>query len=753
MIKRFLPIYQTGWFYLLILFFMACYIYVSIGAFNKANQLNIDLLSKITPSHTPSQNNSQLKEAEILTLHSSFNENNIESIKTLLTYYPNSQITFLGNYSSVFIENLKQYLSSTSRKQRIVTSSNTYFSGQALETKSSMMLAGAVDWFRFATKDNIQRLNSKHLIYTPLQLNQRQSYSLLWQHGGETYLTLPGEILRQVSSTQDLSLSRHWQLNLINTQQALVPTTFTLGFLGEVFAAGSSYDIYQNALTNNALESIPLTSVQQFIEQKKRTYTTEPSKGLYKVIIITDNSMGTHAVLKQLLVKLSKNDYLSQNLLTLLLAWIVAAVGLAIIWLIRSLPFKQQLIGMISYAIILFILQAFKFTQQQWFEILPIILLIMGCWLLFLAYQKEYNLFLTALNEQPKQAKISPSAIPAITNKSISNKSKVVYKSPQNFSPTTTMTMSSSSLTEEDLEQTLVLTDSPIKRTAPVSQHLTVDNFGRYQVEGILGKGAMGIVYQGVDPKINRHVAIKTLQLSDEVGSTESIEAKERFFREAQTAGGLSHANIVTIYDVGEENNLGYIAMDLLTGAPLSLFTQPGQTLPVPLVYKLLMQITDALDYAHNQNVVHRDIKPANIIYDDDLLKVTVTDFGIAYVSDNSKTRTGIIMGSPYYMSPEQILGLKVDGRSDIFSLGVTFYQLLCGHLPFEGESIATVAYQITKAKPLAVNQHNSNLPASALRITNKAMHKDIEKRYQTMAEFKLALVNALKRDFKIIAS
>jgi serine/threonine protein kinase len=310
---------------------------------------------------------------------------------------------------------------------------------------------------------------------------------------------------------------------------------------------------------------------------------------------------------------------------------------------------------------------------------------------------------------------------------------------------------------EDELEQTLVILDSPQSRTqqkvqsqAKISHHLTVENFGRYQVEGILGKGAMGIVYQGVDPKINRHVAIKTLQLSDDIDSVEFGEAKERFFREAQTAGGLSHANIVTIYDVGEDNHLGYIAMDLLTGAPLSLFTQPGQILPTPLVYQLLIQITDALDYAHNQNVVHRDIKPANIIYDDDLLKVTVTDFGIAYVSDNSKTRTGIIMGSPYYMSPEQILGLKVDGRSDIFSLGVTFYQLLCGHLPFEGESIATVAYQITKAKAIAVNQHNKNLPASAMRICNKAMHKDIEKRYQSMAEFKLALTSALKKDFKV---
>jgi len=408
---------------------------------------------------------------------------------------------------------------------------------------------------------------------------------------------------------------------------------------------------------------------------------------------------------------------------------------------------------MVSYALALFILQYFKFNQQQWLEVLPVLLLIAGSWGAQIAYQNELSLFFNALNSQASQQRRTIKPIAVAPKKNIVNKNKQDYKSPQNFSPTAKIITEPVSSPSEDLAQTVVLVESSVKAQSTMSHHLTVESFGRYQVEGILGKGAMGIVYQGVDPKINRHVAIKTLQLSNEVDTAEFVEAKERFFREAQTAGGLSHANIVTIYDVGEENNLGYIAMDLLTGAPLSLFTQPEQTLPVPLVYKLLMQITDALDYAHNQNVVHRDIKPANIIYDDDLLKVTVTDFGIAYVSDNSKTRTGIIMGSPYYMSPEQILGLKVDGRSDIFSLGVTFYQLLCGHLPFEGESIATVAYQITKAKAVAVNQRNTKLPASALRITNKAMHKDIEKRYQTMAEFKLALVNALKRDFKISAS
>jgi len=752
MIKRILPIHQTGWFYLIILFFGASYWYFSVGGLNQANQLNIDLLNQLVPTTLSTQNDSQLKTADILTLQSSFNENDIDAIKTLLTYYPNSQLTLFGKYTSVFITSLGEYLSSVDRKQKVIIGSDEFYSGQALETQSEMMLASTLDWFRYSTTDEIKKLNSKHFIYTPFQPNYRQSFSLLWQQEEQTYLTLPGEILKQLSQNNQLSLNRHWQLSLINAQNTIIPKSMALGFLGEVFTAGKAYNLTQGKLEINNLEKIPLISVNQFIEQKNRTTATELSSHQYKIIIITDQNMNAHDVVKPLLIKLTDGDYLSQNILTFLLSWILVVIGLTLTWLIRHLSLKQQSIGIVSYALTLFILQCFKFNQQQWFEILPIILVVSGSWLLLLAYQKECNLFLTALNSHSVPKEYSPAPVPVTPNKAITNKNKQVYKSPQNFSPTSTMTSMLAPSPVEDLEQTLVLAESPIKRKATLSQHLTVENFGRYQVEGVLGKGAMGIVYQGVDPKINRHVAIKTLQLSDEVDSTESTEAKERFFREAQTAGGLSHANIVTIYDVGEENNLGYIAMDLLTGAPLSLFTQPEQTLPVPLVYKLLMQITDALEYAHNQNVVHRDIKPANIIYDDDLLKVTVTDFGIAYVSDNSKTRTGIIMGSPYYMSPEQILGLKVDGRSDIFSLGVTFYQLLCGHLPFEGESIATVAYQITKAKPVGVNQHKTNLPASALRITNKAMHKDIDKRYQTMAEFKLALANALKRDFKINA-
>lgn len=318
---------------------------------------------------------------------------------------------------------------------------------------------------------------------------------------------------------------------------------------------------------------------------------------------------------------------------------------------------------------------------------------------------------------------------------------------------------------EDELETTLVI-DGSQESTASRADLFNIKSFGRYQTEGILGKGAMGIVFQGVDPKINRHVAIKTLYLHDSFMQAESSsnseqmeqkKAVERFFREAETAGNLSHANIVTIYDVGEQEvesptgtqTLGYIAMDLLEGSALDNFTTQKSLLPPSLVFQLIIQMADALEYAHQSNIVHRDIKPANIIFNQILNKATLTDFGIAYIVDHSKTKTGTIMGSPYYMSPEQVIGKKVDGRSDIFSLGVTMYQLLTGELPFRGESIASVAFHITNTKHQSVRNHLSKLPSSTARITNKALQKDVGKRYQSMKEFKQALVNALKKDYK----
>ena len=212
---------------------------------------------------------------------------------------------------------------------------------------------------------------------------------------------------------------------------------------------------------------------------------------------------------------------------------------------------------------------------------------------------------------------------------------------------------------------------------------------GRYQIEKELGKGAMGVVYLGKDPKIGRMVAIKTMALAQEFEADELVEVKERFFREAETAGRLNHQNIVTIYDTGEEHDLCYIAMELLKGADLAPFTKPGNLLPVDRSVSIIARAGEALSYAHKQGVVHRDIKPANMMYDPETDTLKLADFGIARLTDSSKTKTGMVLGTPSFMSPEQLAGKKVDGRSDLFSLAGTLYQLLCGKLPFEGESMA----------------------------------------------------------------
>jgi CHASE2 domain-containing sensor protein len=223
---------------------------------------------------------------------------------------------------------------------------------------------------------------------------------------------------------------------------------------------------------------------------------------------------------------------------------------------------------------------------------------------------------------------------------------------------------------------------------------------GRYQVEKELGKGAMGVVYLGTDPKISRVVAIKTMALSQEFDADELEDVKTRFFREAETAGRLNHPNIVTIFDAGEEHDLAYIAMEFLKGQDLVPYTKPDNLFPLLKVMSIVARVADALAYAHTQNVVHRDIKPANVMYEpgSDMLKVT--DFGIARITDSSKTKTGMVLGTPAYMSPEQLAGKKIDGRSDLFSLGVSLYQLTCGKLPFEGDSMAQLMFKITNEPP-----------------------------------------------------
>lgn len=259
---------------------------------------------------------------------------------------------------------------------------------------------------------------------------------------------------------------------------------------------------------------------------------------------------------------------------------------------------------------------------------------------------------------------------------------------------------------------------------------------GRYAIEKELGKGAMGVVYMGRDPKINRVVAIKTMALSQEFEGDELADVKERFFHEAETAGRLNHPNIVTMFDAGEEHDLAYIAMEFLKGKDLVAHTKPDQLLPLPRVLSIVARVAEALSYAHENNVVHRDIKPANIMYEPESDQVKVTDFGIARITDSSKTKTGMVLGTPSYMSPEQLAGKKIDGRSDLFSLGVTLYQMSCGRLPFDGESMAQLMFKIANEAHPDIRGIRPDLPESLVAVIDKALTKNPDQRYQTGAEF-----------------
>ncbi|MEO7726076.1 MAG: serine/threonine-protein kinase [Burkholderiales bacterium] len=270
---------------------------------------------------------------------------------------------------------------------------------------------------------------------------------------------------------------------------------------------------------------------------------------------------------------------------------------------------------------------------------------------------------------------------------------------------------------------------------------------GRYQVEKELGKGAMGVVYLGKDPKIGRVVAIKTMALSQEFDADELQDVKDRFFREAETAGRLNHPHIVTIFDAGEEHDLAYIAMEFLKGKDLAPFIKPDNLLPLPKVMSIVARVAEALSYAHTNNVVHRDIKPANIMYELESDTVKVTDFGIARITDSSKTKTGMVLGTPSYMSPEQLSGKKIQGSSDLFSLGVTLYQMSCGYLPFQGDSMAQLMFKIANEPHVDILTRNPTLPGCLVDIVNKALSKQPEERFQTGDELAQAIRACMASD------
>ena len=262
--------------------------------------------------------------------------------------------------------------------------------------------------------------------------------------------------------------------------------------------------------------------------------------------------------------------------------------------------------------------------------------------------------------------------------------------------------------------------------------YMVIEKLGRYVIVEEIGQGAMGVVYKAVDPLIDRTVAIKTINL--DLSKEELANFEKRFQREVQSAGKLNHPNIVTVYDVGRTEGVAYMAMEFLEGKELREILDSGVVLPIEKITHIASQVADGLGFAHEHGIVHRDVKPANVMVMKNGL-VKITDFGIAQMSSASRTMSGMVMGSPKYMSPEQVVGQAVDGRSDIFSLGVVLYEMLAGKTPFAGENISAIMYQILNDEPIPPKAFNQNIPDSINFIVLKALAKHPDKRYQNAKE------------------
>ncbi len=296
----------------------------------------------------------------------------------------------------------------------------------------------------------------------------------------------------------------------------------------------------------------------------------------------------------------------------------------------------------------------------------------------------------------------------------------------------------SGSSTQETMELPSTPTPPPIRESSPTplpaGEGSSTSQFGRYKIVEVLGRGGMGTVYKGLDPVLDRPVALKTLRLDFGLSASEISELKARLIQEAKAAGRLSHPNIVTIYDVGEEGGLHYIAMEYLSGYTLEDFIKKKGVLNYRIVAKIILQTCEALSYAHQHGIVHRDIKPANIMLLDDF-HVKVMDFGIARLEATSLTKSNVALGTPHYISPEQLEGRPADKRSDIFSLGVVIYELLTRQKPFQGENISSLMYRIVNHQPDPPSSVDDKTPMVFDHIVSKAMAKNPEDRYENAEE------------------
>ena len=293
--------------------------------------------------------------------------------------------------------------------------------------------------------------------------------------------------------------------------------------------------------------------------------------------------------------------------------------------------------------------------------------------------------------------------------------------------------------TEEKAESAA---EAPKKKSAEAVSGRTL---GRYVLERTLGHGAMATVYLGVDPNINRKVAIKTIVLAKEFSEADLDAAKAQFRREAESAGRLNHPNIIAIYDTGEDANVAYLAMEYFEGKALNGYAHADNLLPPKWVLELTARAAEALHYAHGQNVVHRDIKPANLMYDAASDTFKITDFGIARLTDTSRTKTGIILGTPSFMSPEQLAASAVTGSSDLYSLGITMYQMLTGTTPFRSDSIPKLMDKIMNDKHNPVSSLRDDIPLEVDVVLDKMLAKKPEDRYANGRALALALRDCVK--------
>ena len=287
---------------------------------------------------------------------------------------------------------------------------------------------------------------------------------------------------------------------------------------------------------------------------------------------------------------------------------------------------------------------------------------------------------------------------------------------------------------------------TPASETNGVATSPAGRTLGRYELDRVIGRGAMATVYLGRDPTINRRVAIKTLPLAEEFADHDLATARSQFLREAESAGRLNHPYIISIHDAGEDSRVAYLAMEYFEGKALSYYAQLGRLLPPKVVIELMARAAEALHYAHGQNVVHRDVKPANLMYDLGSDRLKLTDFGIARLTDSSRTRTGIILGTPSYMSPEQLSASAVSGQTDLYSLGVTMYHLLTGSPPFQADSIPKLMDKIVHQRHRPIADIRDDVPACVDEILDRALAKNPAERYESGKAMALALRDCCSR-------